>query len=65
MVKKLSVILVLGLIISACQQDQQEAREIVDGYQNDCVAGFDDRHLGNFACAWQTFGRILAYPFGG
>ena len=67
MTKKLTVILALGLMLSACdpQQEISEADQIVDGYHNDCLADHDNRDLGNFACAFVTFGRILAYPFGG
>ena len=67
MSKKLIVLLALGFMLGACdpQQEIREANEIVDGYQNDCLAGHSNRHLGNFACAFETFGRILAYPFGG
>lgn len=67
MSKNLIVLLALVFMLGACdpQQEIREANEIVDGYQNDCLAGHSNRHLGNFACAFETFGRILAYPFGG
>ena len=62
MVKKLSAILALGFLLSACSEEQQEAQEIVENWNNECLDTMSNRHWGNFACAFQTFGRILVYP---
>ena len=60
--KKLSIILALGFILSACSEEEQEAREIVNNWNDECHATMSNRHWANFACAFQTFGRIIVYP---
>ena len=59
--KELTVILALVFMLSAC--DTQEANQMANDWNSECQAGISNRHLGNFACAFHTFGRIIEYPF--
>ena len=61
LMKKLTVILAFTFMLGAC--DTQEANQIVEDWHTDCQGGISNRHLGNFACAFHTFGRIIEYPF--
>ena len=61
LMKKLSIVLALVFMLGAC--DTQEANEMASDWNSECQSAISNRHLGNFACAFHTFGRIIEYPF--